>query len=555
MSRSSRLLATGVATALLVPLALVTTSPAAVAATELDRTPSIAAGDWLAAQAEVAGSGETAEAYFAPPSLDPITFGYAADAIVSFRAVGQHLDVADQLSRGYAANLDAHLRPRFLAGGTYLSAQNVAKAVLAAATEDAATSYGGQDLVALLVSTVGEDGRAANQGGSQEGASDLVAQTFAVRALATASTDTVLIGRAAEALLSARCANGGYPVSFDQEVCTSDVGMTAEVAISLQRVAEALDDASYATEATAAMIWVGGRPMPGQPGVPQHGTSSSLNLVVSRAIVAVRGPDSLGGAFSAADQARSLQLDSVSARGDLASAVGFVPADLAHLRRIEQAGALSDTDVLGGIATVSRYYPALEVLDGTVELADVAPSSAFSYEIGWLSGTGITTGYDEADGSTTFRGAQPVLREQMAAFLYRLAHEGSNPVGEDPTADFEDVTGAHVFSRHIAWLADEGITTGYADGTFRPGQPVLREQMAAFLYRLAGSPEVQLPGGTPFVDVAPSHTFYREIVWMASENISYGYDDGRFDPKAPVLREQMAAFLFRYDDRFSDVDQ
>ena len=35
----------------------------------------------------------------------------------------------------------------------------------------------------------------------------------------------------------------------------------------------------------------------------------------------------------------------------------------------------------------------------------------------------------------------------------------------------------------ITWLAAEGITTGYRDGSFRPTQPVTRGEVAAFLYR------------------------------------------------------------------------
>jgi len=33
-------------------------------------------------------------------------------------------------------------------------------------------------------------------------------------------------------------------------------------------------------------------------------------------------------------------------------------------------------------------------------------------------------------------------------------------------------------------MADAGISTGYADGTFRPAAKVTRQAMAAFMYRL-----------------------------------------------------------------------
>ena len=39
---------------------------------------------------------------------------------------------------------------------------------------------------------------------------------------------------------------------------------------------------------------------------------------------------------------------------------------------------------------------------------------------------------------------------------------------------FPDVPTDHPFYLEIEWLAAEGITTGYADGLFRPASPVTR---------------------------------------------------------------------------------
>lgn len=109
------------------------------------------------------------------------------------------------------------------------------------------------------------------------------------------------------------------------------------------------------------------------------------------------------------------------------------------------------------------------------------------------------------------------------------------------------------FDTEIRWLAAAGITTGYAhaDGTaeFRPQGTVTRDAMAAFLYRFAGSRTVTLPRTSPFVDVKPSHPFYKEIVWLAQTGISTGWKVGstwQFRPSATITRDAMAAFLFRY---------
>ncbi|EFQ84624.1 hypothetical protein HMPREF0063_10477 [Aeromicrobium marinum DSM 15272] len=187
--------------------------------------------------------------------------------------------------------------------------------------------------------------------------------------------------------------------------------------------------------------------------------------------------------------------------------------------------------------------------DGPTSFVDVSGSHVFRDEITWLAGQRVTTGYTDG----TFRPGQPVLREQMAAFLYRL--RGEPAVQLPPTSPFTDVPTTHVFYRQMVWLKSQNITTGYDNGngtiSFRPGQPVLREQMAAFLRRLEANPPVAQPSSRPFTDVATSHVFHLDIVWLAREGITTGYDTGfgcrEYRPSAAVLREQMAAFLFRLE--------
>lgn len=118
------------------------------------------------------------------------------------------------------------------------------------------------------------------------------------------------------------------------------------------------------------------------------------------------------------------------------------------------------------------------------------------------------------------------------------------------TTGFRDVTASHQFYKEIAWMTQNGITTGYTwDDTFRPGQKVSREAFAAFLYRLAGKPSVSLPSRSPFKDVPKGSQFYKEIVWLSKQNITNGWSDGTFRPKQNIARDAMAAFLYRYEGR------
>ncbi|WP_408669497.1 S-layer homology domain-containing protein [Kocuria marina] len=179
------------------------------------------------------------------------------------------------------------------------------------------------------------------------------------------------------------------------------------------------------------------------------------------------------------------------------------------------------------------------MLPQAVRFTDTA-RNPFRTEIQWLADKSITTGYPDG----TFRPAQPINRDAMAAFLYRMA--GKPAFTAPKTSRFKDVRPGQAFYKEIHWLAAKGITTGYSDGTFRPGQPINRGSMAAFLYRYAGQPAFTAPKTSRFKDVRPGQAFYKEIHWLAARNITTGYQDRTFRPAQPIARDAMAAFLYRY---------
>ena len=144
----------------------------------------------------------------------------------------------------------------------------------------------------------------------------------------------------------------------------------------------------------------------------------------------------------------------------------------------------------------------------------------------------------------TFRPNNSIERAAMAAFFYRMA--GSPQYTAPTTSPFKDVPTTHPFYKEISWMAERGITTGWPDGTFRPNQPVDRAAMAAFFYRYAGQPNYQAPSGSPFTDIKPGDPFYEEIAWMNASGIANGWTDGTYRPSSPVQRAAMAAFLYRY---------
>lgn len=58
----------------------------------------------------------------------------------------------------------------------------------------------------------------------------------------------------------------------------------------------------------------------------------------------------------------------------------------------------------------------------------------------------------------------------------------------------------------------------------------------------------------PFIDVPATHPFCAEIQWMAAEGLTQAYPDGTFRPATTVNRGTLAAFLHRFDGRQPEPD-
>ncbi|MGP9733836.1 S-layer homology domain-containing protein [Brachybacterium sp. AOP42-C2-15] len=175
---------------------------------------------------------------------------------------------------------------------------------------------------------------------------------------------------------------------------------------------------------------------------------------------------------------------------------------------------------------------------------DVRTGQEHHVAMAWMKSAGISKGWPDG----TYRPLQPVNRDAMAAFLYRM--EGSPKVSLPSRSPFRDVKPGQEHYTAIIWAYNKGITTGWDDGTFRPTQPIDRDAMAAFLYRFAGKPAYSAPSKAPFKDVRKGQKFAREMAWMKSTGISTGWADGTYRPAQPVKRDAMAAFLHRYSKKF-----
>ncbi|WP_026286095.1 S-layer homology domain-containing protein [Salsuginibacillus kocurii] len=124
--------------------------------------------------------------------------------------------------------------------------------------------------------------------------------------------------------------------------------------------------------------------------------------------------------------------------------------------------------------------------------------------------------------------------------------EESEPEEENdtPPLSFQDMSESDWFYDDVTTLFEEGIIEGYEDQTFRPNQPVNREQTAVMINR-AFDIETEEQPDPGFRDVGEDHFAYEAIATLADLGILEGTQSGQFQGDRPLTREQMALILDR----------
>jgi len=158
---------------------------------------------------------------------------------------------------------------------------------------------------------------------------------------------------------------------------------------------------------------------------------------------------------------------------------------------------------------------------------------------------------DKAEQVLCKRDASPDELEEALAYL-RCCFAPARPEEPEGPADeqtFSDVSATHSYHTAIESMAARGVITGFADGSFRPDEPVSRQQFAKMIIRALG---LDTTGETcPFGDVAESldagdPSYPRAYVAVcAAAGITKGLTAGTFAPYADITRQQLITMIAR----------
>ena len=178
------------------------------------------------------------------------------------------------------------------------------------------------------------------------------------------------------------------------------------------------------------------------------------------------------------------------------------------------------------------------------ELHDV-PESQWYYD---SVRTAVLRGLFNGVSPTRFNPNDTMTRAMLVTVLWRYA--GSPAEGANT---FSDVPAGQWYTDAVAWAAHNHIVDGVGSGRFAPNDTITREQMAAILYRYAGtikedtSPRAELGG---FADRAKVSAWSNDAIrWCVAKEYIGGSRSGDkllLDPQGSATRAQVAAILVRF---------
>jgi len=143
-----------------------------------------------------------------------------------------------------------------------------------------------------------------------------------------------------------------------------------------------------------------------------------------------------------------------------------------------------------------------------------------------------------------------LTRGMVVTVLWRM--EGS-PDADDLEMPFSDVASGTWYYDAVKWAAENGIVTGYENGTFCPDNTIYRQDLALVLNRYADFAETELTATreyAAFNDNAKIDTYAKDAVeTLYKSGIINGKTGNNFDPKGSATRAEFAAILHRLLDR------
>lgn len=192
-----------------------------------------------------------------------------------------------------------------------------------------------------------------------------------------------------------------------------------------------------------------------------------------------------------------------------------------------------------GIVTVNakHFSPYIVLIRPKDDTPSLDKSEHFAYIQGYKDGT--------------IRPNRNISRAEVATIFFRLLTDESRTQNWASTNQYSDVADSDWCNVAISTLSNMGVLKGYADGTFRPSEPVTRAQFAAIAARFS---DAVTQGSATFSDVPETYWAAKEIAKAEQLGWIKGYSDGTFRPGKTITRAEAITMINRVLKRAVNAD-
>jgi len=198
----------------------------------------------------------------------------------------------------------------------------------------------------------------------------------------------------------------------------------------------------------------------------------------------------------------------------------------------------TNTPINGATATLLKEWPPttgnFEISPSVNQIPQTNPQiTGVDGKYGWLTVPGLYKVRAERPGY--------VMNESLPVTV-PPAVENLN-IDLIPNPSFNDVSCSFWGYSYIEYLKYHGVTSGYPDGTFKPGNSITRAEFAVIMTRARS---LTYTGGlSDFPDVPSSHWAYPYVMAAKQNGIISGYPDGTFKPDNLVTRAEISVMISR----------
>lgn len=160
----------------------------------------------------------------------------------------------------------------------------------------------------------------------------------------------------------------------------------------------------------------------------------------------------------------------------------------------------------------------------------------------------VGKGYFFGLSNTEFGPNKSITRGQFVTVIGRMLNVNTSIYNSQ---NFNDVKSSMYYSSYIAWANKMGIVSGVGQGRFAPEKELTREEMAVIMSKFlkVSNKTLNAKGNSnAFMDDGKIESWAKEAVKeMAKLGVVNGMGDGKFAPKSPFTRAQVAQVLFNID--------